>query len=191
MPTSPEVRPRKLTRYDYYDLPESGPRYQLIDGDLFMAPAPDRAHQHYSGNLEYLLRRYLESNPAGLIYHAPFDVELNELNVYQPDIVFVRKERSALFTEHGIVGGPDLVIEVLSPKTARFDLGMKRVNYFRSDVEELWIIDPKLKQVAVYKRTDPDNPLLNAKTGDKLTTELLPGFVLSVDAIFAGYEQLD
>jgi Uma2 family endonuclease len=188
MAGSPEVRPRKLTRYDYYDLPESGPRYQLIDGDLFMAPAPDRAHQHYAGNLDYLLRRYLESNPIGLLYHAPFDVELNDFNVYQPDIVFVRKERFAIFTEHGIEGGPDLVIEVLSPKTARFDLGMKRVNYFRAGVEELWIVDPKVKQIAIYKRADPDNAAFNLKSGDRLTTEVLPGLLLSVDDIFAGYE---
>jgi Uma2 family endonuclease len=183
-----EIRPRMITRYDYYDLPESGPRYQLIDGDLFMVPAPDRAHQHYCGNLAYILRRFLESNPIGVIYDAPFDVELNDVNVYQPDIVFVRKQRFAVFTEHGIEGAPDLVVEVLSPRTARFDLGLKRINYFRAGVEELWIVDPRLLEVSVYKRSDPDHPSMHAKSGDTLRTTLLPGLEISVDDIFAGYE---
>lgn len=94
MPETPQ--PRQLTTHDYYDLPELGPRYQLIAGDMFMAPAPDRSHQHISGNLEYALRKYLERNPIGVVYDAPFDLELNEVNVYQPDIIFVSQARSSI-----------------------------------------------------------------------------------------------
>jgi Uma2 family endonuclease len=185
---TPEVRQRgRLTKHDYYDLPELGPRYQLIEGRMFMAPAPDRSHQHFSGNLEYQLRRYLEEHPIGLLYDAPFDVELNDVNVYQPDIVFVSHARSSIFTEHGAAGAPNLVIEILSPKTARFDLGLKREVYFESGVEELWIVDPKKRELAIYLQgISTEAPAATLRSGDTLTTRVLPGFVLPVDAIFAG-----
>ena len=100
----------------------------------------------------------------------------------------MRKERFAVSTEHGLEGAPDLVIEILSPKTARFDLGLKRVNYFRAGIEELWIVDPKLREVSVYQRSDPERPSFHAKPGDELTTQLLPGLVISVAEIFSGYQ---
>src|ERR1700758_3205723 len=70
-PTAPP-----LTVEHYKNLPETGPRYQLIDGDLYMAPAPNRFHQEISRNLEFLLMKYLEKHPVGVLYHAPFDVYL-------------------------------------------------------------------------------------------------------------------
>ena len=180
-------RPHLLTKRDYYELPELGPRYQLIDGDLCMAPAPDRAHQHFLGNLYFLLRKYLEVQPIGVLYEAPFDVELDEVNVYQPDLLLVRNERRSVLTQHGAEGAPDLVVEVLSPKTARFDLGAKRQAYFRFGTEELWIVDPAKRDAAVYRRSNPDTPTLVLRPGDRLTSPLLPGFEMAVEEIFAGF----
>ena len=71
-----------LTVEHYRNLPETGPRHQLIDGDLYMAPAPNRYHQDISRNLEFILLRYLASNPIGVLYHAPFDVYLTETDVF-------------------------------------------------------------------------------------------------------------
>ena len=57
-----------------------------------MAPAPNRYHQDISRNLEFILLRYLASNPIGVLYHAPFDVYLTETDVFQPDIVIIFNE---------------------------------------------------------------------------------------------------
>ncbi len=81
--------PAPLTVHDYRQLPEGGPRYQLVDGDLHMAPSPNLFHQRISRNIEYILLAYLDQNPIGEVLHAPLDVYLTETNVYQPDIPFV------------------------------------------------------------------------------------------------------
>jgi Uma2 family endonuclease len=187
MSLSVPPRPHLLTKRDYYQLAELGPRYELIEGELSMAPAPDRAHQHFAGNLYFLLRKYLEAQPVGVVYQAPFDVELDEVNVYQPDLLLVRNERRSILTQHGAQGAPDLVVEVLSPKTARFDLGAKRQACLRSGTEELWIVDPVKNEVAIYRRSDPQTPVLVLTLGNRLTSPLLPGFEPGVAEVFAGF----
>src|SRR5262245_48094282 len=117
-----------LTVEDYRQLPETGPRYQLVEGDLFMAPVPNRYHQDILRNVFFILCSYLKKHPIGVIYSAPFDVFLDEINVHQPDIVFVSKKNDIL-TSAGAEGAPDFVVEILSPKTAFLDKGGKlRVN---------------------------------------------------------------
>jgi Uma2 family endonuclease len=138
-----------LTVEDYRLLPETGPRYQLVEGDFFMAPAPNRYHQDILRNLFGMLFKYLEKHPIGIIYCAPFDVFLDEVNVHQPDLIFVSKKNDIL-TAAGAEGAPDFVVEILSPKTAFLDKGGKlRVNA-RSGVKEYWIIDPQTKMIHVY-----------------------------------------
>jgi hypothetical protein len=82
MPVNTNFPP--LTVENYKLLPETGPRYQLIQGDLYMAPAPNRFHQEISRNLEFELQGYLKRNPIGKLFDAPFDVYLDEINVFQP-----------------------------------------------------------------------------------------------------------
>lgn len=92
--------------------------YQLIEGDLYMAPAPNRYHQDISVNIQFIIRAYPEKHPIGKLYDAPFDVYLNENNVFQPDLVFVSKKNSSILTDAGAEGAPDFIVEILSPKTA-------------------------------------------------------------------------
>ena len=88
--------PRPLTVRDYRQLPEGPPYYQLIEGDLYMAPSPDRFHQDILGNLYFILRSYLENHPLGSVHLAPSDVQLTDLNVYQPDLYYVSRTRRAI-----------------------------------------------------------------------------------------------
>jgi Uma2 family endonuclease len=108
-----------LTVEDYRSLPETGPRYQLIEGDLYMAPAPNRFHQEISRNLQMKLFLHLRETGAGKIFNAPLDVYLDETNVFQPDLIVVLNDRMGILTEEGAEGAPNLVIEILSPKTRR------------------------------------------------------------------------
>src|SRR5687767_11436105 len=93
-----------VTAEDYRSLPVGGPHYQLIEGQLFMSPAPDRYHQDISRNLEFILLSYLKKNPIGKLYDAPFDVYLSEFDVVQPDILFVANARRSILTDAGAEG---------------------------------------------------------------------------------------
>jgi Uma2 family endonuclease len=82
-----------LTVAEYKTLPETGPRYQLIEGDLCIVPAPNRFHQDISRNLEVVLANYLSAHPIGVLYGAPFDVYLSEIDVFQPDLLIVAERK--------------------------------------------------------------------------------------------------
>ena len=148
MPVNANFPP--LTVENYKLLPETGPRYQLIQGDLYMAPAPNRFHQEISRNLQFELHSYLKRNPIGKLFNAPFGVYLDEINVFQPDIIIVLNERLGILTEEGAEGAPHLVIEILSPKTRRLDLVNKKQEYARAGVKELWIIDPEPRTIMIH-----------------------------------------
>jgi Uma2 family endonuclease len=179
------VKPRPLTKFDYWQLPDAGPRYQLINGDLYMAPAPNRFHQDVSRTIQFEILKYLEREPRGIIYNAPFDVVLTDINVFQPDLAFFSQARRGILTEKGAEGAPDLVVEILSPSTARLDLDQKRVVYARTGVSELWIVDPDKLEIQVFNlRIDPDVPAATLRENDVLSSRFLPGFELAVKTAF-------
>ncbi len=170
--------PAPLTVHDYLDLPEGGPRYQLIDGDLHMAASPNLFHQEILLNIARLLAAYLDQNPIGKVCVAPLDVFLTETNVFQPDVLFVAK--------NGLHGAPDLVIEILSQSTRRLDLGSKKRVYARCGVLDLWLIDPADRKVTVYDlRKSEVEPQATWYETDCFQTELLPGLEINVARIFA------
>jgi Uma2 family endonuclease len=174
-----------LTVENYKLLPETGPRYQLIQGDLYMAPAPNRFHQEISRNLGFELHSYLKHNPIGKLFDAPFDVYLDEINVFQPDIIIVLNERLGILTEEGAEGAPDLVVEILSPKTRRLDLANKKQEYARAGVKELWIIDPEPRTVTMH-RFNPDGSDMVTELDENqiLKSPLLPGWSLLASALY-------
>ena len=150
-----------------------------------MAPAPNRFHQDISRTIEFEILKYLEREPRGIIYDAPFDVILTDLNVFQPDLVFFSRERRNVLTDKGAEGAPDLVVEILSASTARLDIDQKRVVYARTGVSELWMVDPDNFLIQVFDpRVDPDLPALTLRQNDLLHSQFLPGFELPVSTVF-------
>lgn len=177
---------RALTHHDYRELPEHGPRYQLVEGELHMAPAPNRYHQTILINLFAIFIRHLDQHPElGKIYIAPFDVQLTDINVYQPDLIFVLDKHKAIFTDQGAEGAPDLVVEILSPKTAKLDTGTKREIYARTGVEELWIVDPATRRIMVFRlQENAESPAFTVGDEASIQTPLLPGLTVSTAAVF-------
>jgi Uma2 family endonuclease len=174
-----------LTVEDYRLLPEAGPRYQLIEGDLYTAPAPNRFHQDIAGNIYHIIRTYLAKNPRGRIYISPFDVYLDEINAHQPDIVYVAKGNRIL-TAAGAQGAPDFIAEVLSPKTAHLDKKPKRRVYARCGVNEYWIVDPETQSIHVYfLQQNPETPAATYSIQDSFTSPHFPGLKFKAKAIFA------
>jgi Uma2 family endonuclease len=184
MPIRPEAPP--LTVEHYRMLPETGPRYQLVNGDLCMSPAPNRYHQVISRNLEFILMQYLEEQPLGELYHAPFDVYLSDVDVFQPDIIIVLNQNRGILTAAGAEGAPDFVVEILSPKTRKLDLEQKRRVYAREGVTELWIIDPEPQIVTVYRFAENTEHPVEVKqgVGEPLESPLLPGLAVDLVRVF-------
>jgi Uma2 family endonuclease len=131
---------------DYLLLPEDK-RYEILDGDLFMVPAPGIKHQRLSITLSAILLKKLSQ--FGTVLAAPCDVLLSNEDIVQPDILFVRKERSGIIGEFNIQGSPDLVVEILSQGTRERDLGAKRKIYWKFGVQEYWIVDPEAETIEV------------------------------------------
>jgi Uma2 family endonuclease len=180
-----QIEPRPLTIRDYRQLPEGPPYYQLIEGNLYMAPSPDRLHQDILGNLHFILRSHLEKCPLGSIHLAPSDVQLTDLNVYQPDLYYVSNARRAILTDQGARGAPDLVVEILSLKTAKLDRGVKREIYARSGVEEMWIVDPEGKKISVYRFAQGiDIPVGTFGVRQKFESPLFPSLKIDLSRVF-------
>ena len=174
-----------LTTEDYRLLPDSGPRYQLVEGELYMSPAPNRYHQVISRNIEFMLLKYLEAHPLGELYHAPFDVYLSEHDVFQPDVVFVKKENFGALTDAGVEGTPDFVAEILSPSNAYLDKKPKLRVYARTGVRELWLADPETRVVHVYRlQVDAQKPAATYTEGDTFSSPHFPGLTIRVIEIF-------
>ena len=174
-----------LTKEDYRMLPDSGPRYQLVEGELYMSPAPNRYHQIVSRNLQFILMKYLEKNPRGELYDAPFDVYLSEHDVVQPDLVFVEKENFSVLTDAGVEGTPDFVAEILSSSNAYLDKRNKLRVYARTGVKELWIIDPDIRVVHVYHlQKTADQPIATYGENDSLTCDFFPELKIRGSEIF-------
>jgi|SRR5579862_408717 len=183
MPIPQELQ---FTRRDYQALPDTGPRHQLVEGDLIMAPAPNRYPQEICGNLEFILCSYLKRYPIGKVYHAPFDVYLDELNVFQPDILFVSKANSSILTDIGAEGAPDLIVEILSPSNSELDRERKRKIYAHCGVVEMWIVSPEGRTVQIYRlQEDATKPVAIRGEHETLESGLFPELAIDLREVFA------
>src|SRR3954454_16116707 len=143
MVTHPKAR---FLAEDIWDSPDDGNRYEVIDGELYVSPPPNREHQHASGQLQGTIWSYLQTNPIGTLYSAPFGVLLGGAGGrggVQPDLVYILNERQEILTDQGADGAPDLVVEILSPSTRTRDRGIKLRQYEAAGVRYYWIADPR------------------------------------------------
>lgn len=177
-------RAAACTYEDYCKLPEGAP-YQLIGGELVMTPAPGTYHQLISSELEYQLKSFNYEKNAGVVLDAPVDVYLGESETYQPDIVFIGRDRKEIIEPGRINGSPDLVVEILSPSTAYYDLRKKFKVYEKSGVKEYWIVDPEDKSVQVFVLSNGKFALdQEVGMGDTACSRLLKGFEVDLESIF-------
>jgi Uma2 family endonuclease len=130
-----------LTYEDYAALPNDGKRYEILDGELNVTAAPSRGHQRVVLKLAAALDAHVTSHGLGEVYVAPFDVILAETTIVQPDVIFVARDRLAIFSARGADGAPTLAVEVLSPSTSRVDRVTKLQLYARYGVRYYWIVD--------------------------------------------------
>jgi Uma2 family endonuclease len=121
------------------------------------------------------------------VYYSPLDVILSDLDVVQPDLVFLTNERLASL-DAALRGPADIAVEVASPGSRRQDEVLKRDLYERASVPEYWLVDPDAETIKVYRRAGGSFPrpeLLSCRDGDVLRTPQLPGFEIALAVVFA------
>lgn len=174
----------KYTYNDYAQM-DDDKRYELIEGKLYMVPAPGFYHQTISMNISHPLKEFIKENNLGTVIYAPFDVVLSETDVVQPDIIFVSKERMGLMTEKNLRGAPDLAIEILSSTIKERDKLVKKRLYMEYGVKEFWIVDPDKKavEIMVLRETGYETDGIYF-IDDELVSSLLKGFRLDLKEVF-------
>jgi len=140
-------------RYTYADYIkwDDSIRYELIDGVAYAMAAPSRLHQKISGEIFRQLSNFLKGKQCEA-YAAPFDVRLNVDSyddiVVQPDLLVVCDESK--HDGQSVIGAPDFIIEILSPKNTKHDTDLKYRLYQKAGVKEYWIVNPFRRTVEVY-----------------------------------------
>ena len=174
----------KLTYRDYTKTPEDE-RWELIDGDLFKVDTPNTKHQMTLSDLGFHLWTFVKSGDLGRVFARPTDVVLSDCDTVQPDLVFVSKARADIITRANIRGAPDLVVEILSPSTARRDWRDKFDLYKLHGVPEYWMADPAFRTVWVFVlREGVFEEAGRDGEGDTLVSPTLAGFALDLSEVF-------
>ena len=175
----------KFTYEDYQHTPDDK-RYELLDGELIMVPAPNLGHQRIGAKLGTRLYTFVEERSLGEVFFAPCDVVLSNTDVVQPDLLFVSNERAHLLLGgDNVRGAPDLVVEILSPSTAGQDRTLKRALYVKHGVKEYWLVDPDARTVTVLLLgEDAFEVEAIYGEGQAMSSPTLTGFSVGLNEIF-------
>jgi Uma2 family endonuclease len=177
----------RLTADEYFDVAADVPeRTQLIDG-VIVPSQPKWRHQRTAGLIHAHLLFWTRSKRGVGVAGFPIDVIVDEHNVYGPDIWWIA-EPARLDPDEYYRGVPDIAVEVRSPSTWRYDIGVKKTRYQQHGLPELWLVDTAGRAVMVFRRSSPDAPEFDMSVelaiDDVLTSLLLPGFALPLVEIF-------
>lgn len=175
-----------LTAEDFFETPEDGNLYELLEGRMSVNPPPVPRHQRVVTLIGWRVGPWVETRKLGKWFQSPCGVVLSEFTVLQPDAFFIRQERlTELVQEKAIHGAPDLVVEVLSPGTARRDRTVKRQIYAAHGVREYWLISPDVEGVAVLALEGGAYLEVDLVSGDRLLPSLvLPGLPVKASEFF-------
>jgi len=177
-PLAPRAGLGPYREADYFGLPDE-PRCELIYGRLIVAAAPTTRHQHVVGRIFSLLLACADRNGDQALV-SPVDVILADHSVVQPDVIYVSASRSAMIRER-VGGAPDLAVEVLSPGTARRDIGDKLRLYADTGVAEYWIVDPGHQTFEFLLNAGGGGFLVRPPDGAIYRSETIPGLELDLE----------
>jgi len=179
------IAEKKKYTVDDYMLLEEGAPFQLINYDLIMSPSPLPAHQIVLGRLFNVISAFLErTENNGTAMFAPMDVYFDDGNVFQPDLLFIAAERKGII-KNRVEGAPDLVIEILSPSNAYYDLRLKKSAYEKYGVKEYIIVDPVEESLELYVLENAVYILKQkAQKSEQLQSEILQGLSFDLNKLF-------
>lgn len=185
--------PKKKDSYTFADyLAWQGEgRIEIMDGQLIMMAPPSRIHQRISGEIFRQLANFLEGKKCE-VYAAPFAVRLfehekdlpeNVQTVFEPDISIICDKNK--LDDRGCKGAPDMIIEILSPSTAKHDVFFKMWRYREAGVKEYWVVSPNEQTVTVYTLED-DYKVTDAYNREDIAkVRVLPGCFVELSKVFS------
>ena len=167
---------------DIWDAPDNGKTYEVIDGELYVSPAPDLEHQRQLNRLNKWVINWVDDHDLGTVFTSPTGVVLDDENGIEPDLLFVSHGRAHILKRRGVEGAPDLVVEVLSPSTEARDRGLKMRRYAAAGVPHYWIMDtegPRIEERVLgedgYRLVGTTGP------GEIFHPTLFPGLEIPLD----------
>ena len=169
-------------------LPDDGRRYEIVDGELLVTPAPSWAHQRAVRQLFMRLHSYLDQHGIGEAIMAPADVELDFRTVVEPDLFVVPSLPGVKPGSYAEAERLLLAVEVLSPSTARADRQIKRRRYQDTGVAEYWIVDLDARLIERW-RPDDERPAIISETLEWAPVPTLSPISIDLPRLFA--EALD
>lgn len=176
---------RKRTTYADYLKIDDNNRYEVLEGELKMAPASNTVHQSVSRNLEFLIWSFVKKKGTGQVFYAPIDVVLDDDVVLQPDIVYVSNDNLNIICKNAIQGTPDLAIEIVSPSSVFYDTVEKKEVYRKYGVVEYWLVFPDEKVVEVFVlENEKYKEFCRAKKKGTVISKLLSRLSIDLKEVF-------
>jgi Uma2 family endonuclease len=149
---NPPATPYTWTYSEYARFPDDGNRYEVIDGEVLVTPAPSPHHQHVLATLMLAMRPYVERQKLGVVLYD-VDVLFATGQFLRPDLVFVPADRRDGISDRGVEVAPGLVVEVQSPTSSAIDRVKKPRRYGEFGVPEYWVVDPVDNAVWIWRFT--------------------------------------
>ena len=185
-----ELLEKKITFEEYQEMefPDNDPFiYELINGVLMKKQAPTSKHQTAVTKILFAFETVVQTHDKGFAFTSPIDVFFDKYNNTQPDVLFIKKERDFLIDPtNGIVGAPDIIVEVISPSSVRVDKKDKKALYLSFGVKEFWLVDPVYQELLLYV-LDNDQYVLKQElfSEGKIESSVLPELNLDLKHVFA------
>ena len=177
---------RPLTYEDLLELPDDGNRYEIINGELIVTPAPIANHQRVLLRLIRLLDDFTAKHGSGELFVGPFDVRLGPHDVVEPDLLVIGSARGRVpGSQNTFDGPPDLVVEIISPSSRQTDLVRKMTLYARAGVREYWIADPGQRTLVINALQGETYVPIQPYDAGWLSSRELIGLRVDPAAIFA------
>ena len=167
-----------LTYKDYAAItPVDNGNYELINGNLVFIPSPTPLHQDVVTELAALLRVFSKTNDLGKVFTAPLDTTFDETNTFQPDILFIKKDRVHIIGAKKIEGAPDFVIEILSEGNAPKEMAFKKYIYETFMVREYWVVNLKKMTIVQYLNEEGEFQKMGTfKASEEVKSIVMEGF---------------
>jgi Uma2 family endonuclease len=183
------IRNKEWTYQDYLELDDEI-RYEIINGELIMVPAPNYGHQSIQSKLGNCFFNFVKTNKLGEVLFAPFDIILADKIVVQPDILFISKDNKYK-EDRGLAGPPDLAVEIISPSSLKRDIKDKRQIYEKFAVKEYWVVFPKEKIIEVLSLNNEGKyevfdftSLEDSQSKTTISSKLFAGLEIDLNDIF-------
>jgi Uma2 family endonuclease len=176
-----------MTVEEYYAASVEGDHTQLIEGEIVVSE-PKPIHALIQIRLATAFTKWTEAGARRGLALLPTNVELDEYNVYGPDLLWFSEDHRPTNLDRYPERVPDLCVEIRSPGTWRYDIGAKKSGYERGGLPELWLVDDTAEEVLLFRRSKGNVPTfdvaLELGRGETLTSPRLPGFALPLDELF-------